>query len=88
MPKKELMGRALALAREAAAAGEVPVGAVVVKDGQVIGEGRNRREAGKSALAHAELEAIAQACRELGGCAPGKKEKDIWEGKKKEKYMW
>lgn len=66
LPKKELMGRALALAREAAAAGEVPVGAVVVKDGQVIGEGRNRREAGKSALAHAELEAIAQACEALG----------------------
>ena len=66
LPKKELMGRALALAREAAAAGEVPVGAVVVKDGQVIGEGRNRREAGKSALAHAELEAIAQACKALG----------------------
>ena len=66
LPKKELMGRALALAREAAAAGEVPVGAVVVKDGRVIGEGRNRREAGKSALAHAELEAIAQACKALG----------------------
>ena len=66
LPKKELMGRALALAREAAAAGEVPVGAVVVKDGRVIGEGRNRREAGKSALAHAELEAIAQACEALG----------------------
>lgn len=66
LPKKELMGRALALAREAAAAGEVPVGAVVVKDGRVIGEGRNRREAGKSALAHAELEAIAQACGALG----------------------
>lgn len=66
LPKKELMGRALALARKAAAAGEVPVGAVVVKDGRVIGEGRNRREAGKSALAHAELEAIAQACGALG----------------------
>ena len=66
LPKKELMGRALALAREAAAAGVVPVGAVVVKDGRVIGEGRNRREAGKSALAHAELEAIAQACKALG----------------------
>ena len=66
LPKKELMGRALALALEAAAAGEVPVGAVVVKGGRVIGEGRNRREAGKSALAHAELEAIAQACKDLG----------------------
>ena len=66
LPKKELMGRARALARAAAAAGEVPVGAVVVTDGRVIGEGRNRREAGKSALAHAELEAIAQACKALG----------------------
>ena len=66
LPKKEWMLRALELAREAAAAGEVPVGAVVVKAGRVIGEGRNRREAGKSALAHAELEAIAQACKALG----------------------
>lgn len=66
MPKRDFMARALALAREAAACGEVPVGAVVVQDGRVIGEGRNRREAGKSALAHAELEAIAQACRYLG----------------------
>lgn len=65
MTHEDYMRQALALAREAAAAGEVPVGAVVVKDGQVIGEGRNRREAGKSALAHAELEAIAQACKAL-----------------------
>ncbi len=66
LPKKEFMLRALRLAEEAAQAGEVPVGAVVVKDGRVIGEGRNRREAGKNALAHAELEAISQACRTLG----------------------
>ena len=66
LPKKEYMRRALDLAREAAAAGEVPVGAVVVREGQVLGEGRNRREAGRSALAHAELEAIAQACQRLG----------------------
>ena len=66
LPKKEYMRRALDLAREAAAAGEVPVGAVVVRQGQVLGEGRNRREAGRSALAHAELEAIAQACQRLG----------------------
>ncbi len=66
LPRKEFMLRALALAEEAAAAGEVPVGAVVVKEGQIIGEGRNRREAGKNALAHAELEAIAQACKALG----------------------
>ena len=53
LPKKEFMLRALELAREAAAAGEVPVGALVERDGRVLGEGRNRREAGGSALAHA-----------------------------------
>ncbi|HIX65087.1 MAG TPA: tRNA adenosine(34) deaminase TadA [Candidatus Anaerotruncus excrementipullorum] len=62
------MRRALELAAQAAQEGEVPVGAVVVwEDGQIVGEGRNRREVGKTALAHAELEAIAQACRKLGG---------------------
>ena len=66
LPEKRFMLRALELAQEAAAAGEVPVGAVVVKAGRVIGEGRNRREAGKTALAHAELEAIHQACQALG----------------------
>ena len=55
------------LAQEAAAAGEVPVGAVVVKDGRMIAAGFNRRETGKSALAHAEIEAIREACRILGG---------------------
>ena len=66
LPKKEWMLRALELAREAAAAGEVPVGAVVVKAGRIIGEGRNRREADKTALAHAEVEAIHRACQALG----------------------
>ena len=61
------MNLALDLARQAAADGEVPVGAVVVRDGQVIGTGRNRRETCGSALAHAELEAIHEACRHLGG---------------------
>ncbi len=61
------MHQALALAEEAAAEGEVPVGAVVVKDGEVVGRGRNRRELGKNALAHAEIEAIDEACRTLGG---------------------
>ena len=65
--EEEFMEQALCLAREAAAEGEVPVGAVVVRDGVVIGRGRNRREKGKSALAHAELEAIGAACRTLGG---------------------
>lgn len=61
------MRLALALAREAAADGEVPVGAVIVRNGEVIGTGRNRREKGHNALAHAELEAIDAACRRLGG---------------------
>jgi len=61
------MQRALELAREAALAGEVPVGAVAVRRGEIVGEGRNRRERGKSALLHAELEAIAAACAALGG---------------------
>ena len=61
------MRLALDLAAEAAAEGEVPVGAVVVKGDRVVGTGRNRRETGKNALAHAEIEAIAMACRTLGG---------------------
>ncbi len=66
LPEKRYMLQALALAREAAQAGEVPVGAVVVREGQVLGQGRNRREALGSALAHAEIEALAQACRTVG----------------------
>ncbi|MBQ4612674.1 MAG: nucleoside deaminase [Clostridia bacterium] len=64
---ERFMMQALELARVAAEEGEVPVGAVVVKDGAVIGKGRNRREIGKNALAHAEIEAIDEACRTLGG---------------------
>ena len=60
------MNQALALAREAAAAGEVPVGCVIVRDGVVIGRGRNQREEKQSAASHAEMEAIAQANRALG----------------------
>ena len=61
------MQEALALAREAAAEGEVPVGCVIVRDGVIVGRGRNRREQDKTALAHAECEAIRQACETLGG---------------------
>ena len=61
------MNLALSLAREAAAEGEVPVGAVVVRNDDVVGMGRNRREKGKNALAHAEIEAINEACQKLGG---------------------
>ena len=61
------MRQALELAKKAAEEGEVPVGAVVVKDGVVVATGRNRREKGKNALYHAELEAIDNACKALGG---------------------
>ncbi|MBQ2668134.1 MAG: nucleoside deaminase [Clostridia bacterium] len=60
------MEAALQLAEEAFAAGEVPVGAVVVKDGQIIGRGRNRREAEQNVLGHAEIEAMTDAARTLG----------------------
>jgi tRNA(adenine34) deaminase len=63
----DFMRRALQLAAEAAADGETPVGAVVVRDGIIVGEGRNRREKAKNALCHAELEAIQNACTALGG---------------------
>lgn len=63
---EQYMEEALALAREAAAAGEVPVGCVIVRDGEIVGRGRNRREEKDSALSHAETEAIAQANRTLG----------------------
>ena len=67
MEDLQFMDAALELAREAAAEGEVPVGCVIVCNGQIVGRGRNRRETGKNALAHAEIEAIAQACENLGG---------------------
>ena len=60
------MRQALALAREAAAAGEVPVGCVIVRQGVVVGRGRNRREETRSAASHAEMEAIARANEALG----------------------
>ena len=61
------MDQAIALAKEAAQEGEVPVGAVVVLGDKIVGTGRNRREKSKNALAHAEIEAINEACRTLGG---------------------
>lgn len=61
------MEMALDLAKAAAQAGEVPVGCVITLGDQVVGQGRNRREAGRNALCHAEIEAIDQACRRLGG---------------------
>ena len=63
---EDYMRQALCLAEEAAQAGEVPVGCVIVRDGQIIARGRNRREEKHSALSHAEIEAIAQANAALG----------------------
>lgn len=59
------MGRALNLARKAEAAGEVPIGALVVKDGIIIGRGFNQRECRNDPSAHAEMIAIRQASRKL-----------------------
>lgn len=67
MEDAKYMDEALLLAQEAAKEGEVPVGCVIVRGGQIVGRGRNRRETGKTALGHAELEAIEEACRNLGG---------------------
>lgn len=66
---EKYMKRAVELARIAAELGEVPVGAVVVRnsDGEIVGEGYNLRESRKNALAHAEIIAIDNACKRLGG---------------------
>ncbi len=61
------MTAALNQAKLAYALGEVPVGAVVIKNGEIVGTGYNRRESDKNALAHAEILAIDSACRHLGG---------------------
>lgn len=61
------MNEALKLAMISFSEGEVPVGAVIVKNNNIIATGRNRRELGKNALYHAEIEAIDNACKVLGG---------------------
>ena len=67
MEDEKFMKEALRLAEEAGAIGEVPVGCVIVRNGEIIGRGKNGRETEKSALAHAEIAAIADACKNLGG---------------------
>lgn len=67
MTDREFMEQALALASEAAADGEVPVGCVITRNDEIVGRGRNRREKSRNALYHAELEAINDACTALGG---------------------
>ena len=67
MDEQYFMEQALSLAEEAAKDGEVPVGCVIVRRGEIVGRGRNRRETAKTALGHAEIEAIAEANKNLGG---------------------
>ena len=66
MEQEKYMRAALQLAQEAAANGEVPVGCVIVKDGVIVGTGRNRREERQATVSHAEMEAIAEANASLG----------------------
>lgn len=61
------MKKALELAQEAFDDDEVPVGAVIVRNGEIVATGRNRREKRKNALLHAEIDAINNACTALGG---------------------
>ncbi len=67
MTDTDFMTLAIEQAKLAADELEVPVGAVIVRNGEVISFGRNRREKGRNALAHAEIEAIDLACKKLGG---------------------
>lgn len=67
MTHEDYMKEALQLAKEAGETGDVPVGCVIVRGGEIIAKGRNRREEDQNALGHAELEAIRQACEVLGG---------------------
>ncbi len=63
----EFMLAAYEMAKQAYDDGEVPVGAVIVRNNEIIARGRNRREKAKNALLHAEIEAIDNACKTLGG---------------------
>lgn len=65
MTHREIMTRAIELAKEAASEGEIPVGAVIARNGEIIAEGRNLREKSKNALYHAEVIAIDNACKAL-----------------------
>ncbi len=65
--EEKFMKSALELAKKASELGEAPVGAVVVKGDEIVGSGFNKRETNKNALCHAEIEAIDNACKALGG---------------------
>lgn len=64
--ESKFMLRAISLAKEAGSLGEVPVGAVIVKNGVIVGEGKNMREQKNRAVSHAEIEAIENANKTLG----------------------
>lgn len=64
---QRFMEEAILLAKKAGALGEVPIGCIITKDGEIVGRGYNWRETGKTALGHAELMAIEDACNTLGG---------------------
>lgn len=61
------MSEAIEEAKKAMSIGEVPIGAIVVRNGVIVGRGYNRRETDKRAIAHAEILAIEEACQTLGG---------------------
>ncbi len=65
--EEKFMREALRQAKKAAALGEMPVGAVIVRNGEIISRAYNRRETKKNALYHAEITAIERACKKLGG---------------------
>ncbi len=67
MNEEKWMREAILQAKKAEAIHEVPIGAVIIKGDEIVGTGYNRRETGKNALYHAELTAIDEACRRLGG---------------------
>ncbi len=63
---EKFIKEAIKLAKKSALEGEVPVGAVVVRDDEIIARGRNRREKTANAISHAEIQAIEKACKKLG----------------------
>ena len=67
MEKEYYMKKALSYAKRAGNVGETPVGAIIVRNGEIISFGYNKREKKKNALCHAEIMAINRACKKLGG---------------------
>jgi tRNA(Arg) A34 adenosine deaminase TadA len=66
MNDEQAMMRAIEYAREAVVRGDQPYGAVIVSDGRIVGDGQNRTVSQTDPTAHAELEAVREACRTLG----------------------